>query len=149
MSTINFYSHRNKQTGFLSNFFGAPFVLAGETWPSSEHYFQGMKTGDPKRRELIRHAATASKAAKMGRARKATKIRPDWEQVKIKTMLDACLAKFTQDPKLEKLLVATGDAILIEHTTRDSYWGDGGNGSGNNMLGKVLMEVRTILLTPD
>jgi hypothetical protein len=24
----------------------------------------------------------------------------------------------------------------------DSYWGDGGDGSGKNMLGKILMRVR-------
>jgi predicted NAD-dependent protein-ADP-ribosyltransferase YbiA (DUF1768 family) len=27
-------------------------------------------------------------------------------------------------------------------STNDSYWGDGGDGSGKNMLGKILMEVR-------
>jgi len=31
---------------------------------------------------------------------------------------------------------------LIEHTKKDSYWGDGGNGSGKNKLGKILMKVR-------
>jgi predicted NAD-dependent protein-ADP-ribosyltransferase YbiA (DUF1768 family) len=27
-------------------------------------------------------------------------------------------------------------------TENDSYWGDGGDGSGRNMLGQVLMRVR-------
>ena len=31
---------------------------------------------------------------------------------------------------------------LVEHTTNDAYWGDGGDGSGTNMLGRILMEVR-------
>ncbi len=33
----------------------------------------------------------------------------------------------------------------ILHTTNDSYWADGGDGSGKNMLGKLLMELRTEL----
>ena len=31
-------------------------------------------------------------------------------------------------------LLATGNARIVEHTERDSYWGDGGDGSGKNML---------------
>jgi predicted NAD-dependent protein-ADP-ribosyltransferase YbiA (DUF1768 family) len=40
------------------------------------------------------------------------------------------------------LLLSTGDAKLIEHTTNDSCWADGGDGSGKNMLGQILIEVR-------
>lgn len=43
---------------------------------------------------------------------------------------------------LTRLLLATGDAKLVEHTEQDDYWGDGGDGSGKNMLGRILMEVR-------
>lgn len=42
----------------------------------------------------------------------------------------------------KKVLLSTDDAILIEHTTKDFYWGDGGDGSGKNMLGTILMEIR-------
>ena len=57
-------------------------------------------------------------------------------------MRKAALAKFTQHDDLQVLLLSTGDAKLVEHTTNDSYWGDGGDGSGKNMLGRILMEVR-------
>ena len=43
------------------------------------------------------------------------------------------------------LLLSTGDAKLVEHTENDSYWGDGGDGSGRNMLGQILMQIRTEL----
>jgi len=36
----------------------------------------------------------------------------------------------------------TGDAKIVEQTENDDYWGDGGDGSGKNMLGKILMRVR-------
>jgi N-glycosidase YbiA len=38
--------------------------------------------------------------------------------------------------------VSTGDALIVEHTTRDRYWDDGGDGSGANTLGRLLMRVR-------
>lgn len=51
-------------------------------------------------------------------------------------------AKFTQQPDLIEKLLTTDDVMLIEHTKNDSYWGDGGGGTGVNMLGQLLMEVR-------
>ena len=77
----------------------------------------------------------------MGRSRK-NPLRRDWESVKVAIMRQAVLAKFTQHENLRSLLLSTGDAKLIEHTTNDSYWADGGDGSGKNMLGQILMEVR-------
>ena len=41
--------------------------------------------------------------------------------------------------------MSTRDAILIEHTRNDSYWGDGGDGTGKNRLGFCLMKVRDLL----
>jgi ribA/ribD-fused uncharacterized protein len=60
-------------------------------------------------------------------------------------MRKAVLAKFEQHPDLAALLVATGDARIVEHTDADSFWGDGGDGSGQNMLGRILMDVRARL----
>lgn len=57
-------------------------------------------------------------------------LRKDWEQVKDEIMLEAVYTKFKQHKDIRKLLLETGNAILVEHTDRDSYWGDGGDGSG-------------------
>jgi len=43
---------------------------------------------------------------------------------------------------LREILLGTGDAKLVEHTENDSYWGDGGDGSGKNRLGILLMRLR-------
>ena len=45
-------------------------------------------------------------------------------------------------------LLGTGDARIVEHTANDAYWGDGGDGSGKNMLGLILMRVREALRAP-
>ena len=62
--------------------------------------------------------------------------------MKLNVMYDAIRAKFTQHAELRQLLLDTQDAKIIEHTENDDYWGDGGDGKGKNMLGKILMKVR-------
>ena len=61
-------------------------------------------------------------------------------------MRRALRTKFEQHSKLKSLLLSTGDAELIEHTRNDSYWADGGDGSGKNRLGILLMELRAELV---
>ena len=57
----------------------------------------------------------------------------------------ALLNKFKQHSDLEKKLIDTGIKTLVEHTSNDSYWGDGGDGKGKNRLGELLMEVRNLM----
>jgi ribA/ribD-fused uncharacterized protein len=57
-------------------------------------------------------------------------------------MREAILAKFRQHDDLRLVLLATGNAEIVEHTERDAYWGDGGDGRGRNILGRILMSVR-------
>lgn len=142
---INFYATGDAY-GEFSNFAPFPIRVEGQTWPTSEHYFQAQKFEDETHREAIRTTASPMIAARMGRDRKK-KLRADWESVKVGIMTDAVRAKFTQHDELRTLLLATDDAKLVEHTTNDSYWGDGGDGSGRNMLGQILMRVREELRT--
>ncbi len=81
----------------------------------------------------------------MGRERERP-LRPDWEAVKDDIMRTAVRAKFTQHADLQQILLGTGNQEIVEHTTNDAYWGDGGDGSGANMLGKILMEIRAELV---
>jgi len=60
-------------------------------------------------------------------------------------MYDIVKAKFMQNEDIRKVLLGTGKSSLIEHTSNDRYWGDGGDGSGRNLLGKILMDVRRAL----
>jgi len=140
---IHFY-RVSEEFGEFSNFSPHPITLGGKRWPTSEHYFQAQKFQDDAKREEIRKANSPMIAARLGRDRKS-KLRRDWESVKVGIMRDAVRAKFTQHETLRALLLSTGDAKLVEHTENDSYWGDGGDGSGKNMLGQILMEIRTEL----
>lgn len=140
MSQIEFCSASGEH-GWLSNFAPYPIRLGGQLWPTSEHYFQAQKFADPVRREAIRRAPRPEVAARLGRDR-AKKLRRDWESVKVSVMQEVVMAKFSQHSELRKRLLATGDAVIVEHTARDACWGDGGDGSGRNLLGRILMETR-------
>ncbi len=58
-------------------------------------------------------------------------------------------SKFSQIQRLHAMLTATQNFTLVEHTKNDSFWGDGGDGSGKNMLGKLLMHLRDVLRLTD
>jgi N-glycosidase YbiA len=137
---IKFYSTKD-EFGCFSNFAAYPIKLKGKVWPTSEHYFQAEKFAGSEYAEDIRLAKTPMIAARMGRDR-SKKFRPDWEKVKDEIMYQAVKAKFTQHEDLQAILLSTENAELIEHTENDSYWADGGDGKGKNMLGKILMRVR-------
>ncbi|MGH2487646.1 MAG: NADAR family protein [Ktedonobacterales bacterium] len=127
--------------GQFSNFARSPIMLSGRSWPTVEHYFQARKFAGTEHEEAIRLALSPMLAARMGRSRQRP-LRSDWETVKLDVMLAALRAKFIQHDDLRELLLGTGFALLVEHRARDSYWGDGPDGSGMNMLGKLLMRVR-------
>lgn len=137
---IYFYSTKD-QYGAFSNFSRHPFELDGLIWPTSEHYFQAQKFEDDEYRERIRSTPSPMIAARLGRSRKVP-IRSDWEERKDEFMYRAVLAKFQAHSDLKQLLSSTGQEEIIEKTTRDYYWGCGANGTGKNMLGRILMQVR-------
>lgn len=140
---IRFYSTLDPY-GEFSNFAQYPILLDKKRWPTSEHYFQAQKFLDPKVRESIRIASTPMMAARLGRDRHR-KLRADWDSAKVSVMREAVEAKFRQHDELAKLLLSTADATIVEHTDTDAFWGDGGDGAGKNMLGRILMEVRAAL----
>jgi ribA/ribD-fused uncharacterized protein len=140
METIKFYRVQ-EAFGCFSNFASYPIELDGKVWPTSEHYFQAHKFVGTGFEEEIRLVKSPMIAARMGRDRNKS-LRKDWELIKDEIMCAAVLAKFTQHADIRETLLATGDALLVERTRNDSYWGDGGNGKGKNMLGQILMSVR-------
>jgi N-glycosidase YbiA len=141
---IYFYSNREEPYGCFSNFSHHSFELDGHTWLTSEHYFQAQKFVGTEHYGDVKRARSASDAAKIGRER-GRPLRADWEAVKDDAMRRAVLRKFETHVDIRKVLLDTGDEELIENTTGDYYWGIGSEGTGKNMLGIILMEVREVL----
>lgn len=137
---IKFYTTQGDY-GCFSNFSRHSVRMHGKIWKTSEHYFQAQKFAGSALETKVRKCDRPSDAAAMGRDRK-NPLRKDWETIKNNVMREVVYAKFTQHEDLKKILLNTNDEQLIEHTENDNYWADGGDGSGKNMLGIILMEVR-------
>ncbi|HEY1353151.1 MAG TPA: NADAR family protein [Ktedonobacteraceae bacterium] len=142
--SILFYSTLEQPYGCFSNFSAHGFELDNTWWPTSEHYFQAQKFAGTPFAEQVRQASSPKEAARIGRQR-TLPLRPDWERVKDEIMLQAVLRKFEAHADIRATLLETEDEEIIENTTTDHYWGCGTDGSGQNMLGKILMQVRQIL----
>jgi ribA/ribD-fused uncharacterized protein len=140
---IYFYSTREK-FGCFSNFSPHGFELDGKFWKTSEHYFQAMKFVGSAHEEAIRLASSPKDAAVLGRSR-TFPLRADWEQVKDQIMKNGVLAKFGSHADIRAVLLGTGEEEIVENAPGDAYWGCGADGKGKNMLGKILVEVRTEL----
>ncbi|MBD2337666.1 NADAR family protein [Calothrix sp. FACHB-156] len=141
--TIYFYAVR-EEYGCFSNFSAHGFELDSLYWPTSEHYFQAQKFIGTLHLEQIRLVKTPKDAARMGRER-SRPLRQDWEQVKDDVMRKAVLRKFETHADIREILLATGNEDIVENSPIDFYWGCGSDGSGKNMLGLILMEVRETL----
>ena len=144
--------------GFLSNFYPSTFTTDGQIFNCSEQYFMKKKQElfDPLNQKLasdIMNETNPKNIKNYGRQVNnfAESI---WNINKYKSMYDGVYAKFSQNPELKTQLLATGEKVLVEASPYDKIWGIGFNKSdaltskakwGQNLLGKVLMEVRNKL----
>ncbi len=96
---------------------------------------------DAENRQAIIDCPGPNSAAEKGRD-SSRKIRKDWNDVRDEIMYETLRYKFDQNKQLKQWLLGTADAELIEHTDKDAYWADGGDGSGLNKLGLQLMKLR-------
>lgn len=141
---IYFYEERKLPYGCFSNFSRHSFEIDGMPWQTVEHYFQAQKFPGTEHETAVQIAKTPMAAKLIGNDR-ARPIRPDWDAVKDHVMRRAVLAKFETHADIRKILLDTGVAELIEDAPHDYYWGCGRTRTGRNMLGKILMETRTLL----
>lgn len=164
------------ENGWLSNFYTAPLVYDGKFFPTSETLYQYLKfTYDGASPATLRYAEKVRTAKSPTQARllaqqkigggyawrqalnpiiekshvDGVKADPDWEDNKIDCMREVLRIKFTTSPELRAKLVKTGRSELIEDSPYDSFWGSGRYGSGHNMLGKLLMQLRAKLVAED
>ena len=130
----------------LSNFSAFRVMWRGIDFDTSEHAYHWVKfdgTG-PEVQDMIREVRSAHDAFKLAESHRAFR-RPDWDAVKFDVMRNILRAKAAQHEYVRRKLLATGDRILVEDSWRDDVWGLGPNRDGQNMLGKLWMEIRAEL----
>ncbi len=148
---IRFYRASDKPYGAFSNLFRRPIMFEGETYETSEHAYQAGKPRRPAVKKWLMAAPSPALLAMAAHGLYYWDIAPGWSQTKFDRMRRVLAAKFTQHDDLRELLLSTGDAILIETATVDNdvnrLWGQV-NGIGQNMLGIMLMDLRSELRNP-
>ncbi|KAJ4461161.1 putative GTP cyclohydrolase II [Paratrimastix pyriformis] len=145
MEPVLFYDKDRPFYEFTNFYDRAPFIdTTRRQWKTSEHYFQAHKFESPALQEEVRNLPFARDAFDFTRRRPAD-VRKDWRDKNLAIMWDALYFKFTQNPHALRCLLETGNRRLVEHTVKDNFWGDGGDGSGQNKLGQMLMDLRTHL----
>lgn len=129
----------------LSNFSSFAIDFMGERFPTAEHLYHWFKfPKDFLIQGMVKLAPSAHEAFKIAQEHKDERT-PDWDQVKCYLMKSILEMKVNQHEYVEKKLRETGNRELIEDSWRDDYWGWGPNKGGQNMLGKLWMEVRSEL----
>jgi len=133
------------------------------TFPTAEHWMMTQKAllfGDSKIAKgviAIKGSRHADCAKVKGMGRKVQNFNEElWVAEREKIVLEGTIQKFKQNSDLRSKLEATGDKMIVEASPLDKIWGIGlgeksalekGKGAwrGLNLLGKALMEARSIL----
>jgi len=145
----------NERFGGLSNMAsGFPLEVEGIRILTSEALYQACRfPHKPEvQRLVIQQASPMTAKMKSKPHRKNT--RSDWEKVRVKIMRWCLRVKLAQNwQKFSELLLATGDRPIVEESRKDDFWGakaaDEERLVGLNVLGRLLMELREEVRTPN
>lgn len=124
---------------WLDNSYEEPLTYNGITYTNAEAAFQAQKTTDKEIKKAFSNMS-GEIAKKFGHM---LKLPENWEKDKHDIMYRILVAKF-QCKYLAHLLIATGDEMLV-YTGGDDYWGLS-KGHGSNILGEILMLIRSQLI---
>ena len=159
---LKFWSHEpltKVGANCLSQWFPSPFIIDGHQYLTTEHWLMSEKAkmfGDQAALERLSVSQHPGQAKAIGRSVEGYDD-DRWSEARGEVAVAGNLAKFDQNPDLRAFLAATGERVLVEASPTDLVWGIGRAANdpgsdhaeswlGENLLGFVLMEVRTRLL---
>ena len=140
----------NLPFGWLGNMAPFPIIYNGKKWLTSEALFQALRFNDEKIIEEIR-----LEKSPMGAKMKAKKYKPFYviapmSEKDVENMKMCVRLKVSQHPILKSQLLATNNLEICEdigsrNGERHKFWGaklENNVWVGNNMMGKIWMELR-------
>ena len=141
--------------GVLSNFEKCYIKYKGHLFATTEQAFMWEKAiffNDHESASKILKEENPAKAKKLGREVKNFDD-SKWSKVCYEIMYKINYEKYFQNTRLKNILLNTGDKMIIEANPKDTRWGiglsaeddrvlDESQWQGENLLGKVLMELR-------
>lgn len=137
---INFYGSK---FFVFNNFSSHAIEFEGKLYPTSEHAYQAAKCLDPSGKEEIRNARSPKQAKMLANEIYKEARDPGWETKKVDVMERILRAKLAQHAEAAEALKESGEDDIVEDSPVDYFWGEGADGSGQNMLGKLWMKIRT------
>ena len=127
---------------WLSNMWPCEIEYEGLKYPSTENAYQAAKLVEADRVHLTTCTPYESKL-RWKKFRLLDNESGAWDARKRRIMLRVSLVKYNNNIDLRKNLLETGEKYLEEtNWWHDYFWGASVTGSGQNNLGKVLMDVR-------
>ena len=138
--------------GGLSNMApGFPLLINGIRIPTTEALYQACRfphLPDVQREIIGQHSPMTAKMKSKPHRKNS---RQDWDEVRFKVMRWCLRIKLAQHyEEFGRLLLATHDKLIVEQSRKDDYWGaklseDDETLIGQNVLGRLLMELRELL----
>lgn len=140
-----FNKEKHPEYDFISNFHECSVVSHSDVYRCAEGLYQYQKfayLNDDTQKRLFQNAS-GQQAWDLSR-QLATSIDPKWNR--INAMRHAIECKFLNSDLRQKLIDTQG-AYLVENCPKghDSFWADDSDGTGQNMLGILLMQHRQAL----
>ena len=144
--------------GWLGNM--APFRIdyMGQRWLTSEALFQALRYDDLKVKEIIRAEKSPLSAKMKSKTNKDLMVVEPCSPEDLDNMRLCIRLKFEQNPVIKEKLKKTFPHEIVEDVTkrnsgaRHDFWGarnKGGVWTGQNHMGKLLMELRDVFLEED
>ena len=151
------FSKVDESYGWLGNMYGSPIKYKDIEWKTSEALFQALRFEDEGIKELIRCEKSPMGAKMKAKGNKNKMVVEPMSEKDIENMKMVVKLKFDQNPVLKSKLKITGEHIIVENIgnrkgERHFFWGMkkiNGEWKGNNMMGKILMELRKELIEND
>ena len=137
---IEFYKEFG-DLGYLANYSNHGFSIDGVYYKTVEHYYQAMKYDNKEIKNRIINAETPKEASNIGRDRNNKRI-DNFKDIKNDIMFNGILEKFRQNRDIAYKLIETRNNDIAEATVDEYYWGIGKDRSGQNNIGKILVQVR-------
>ena len=136
---IKFYTPRSY---VFNNFSAHAIEFRGKLYPTCEHAYQAAKCTDPQGQEAIRNARSPLEAKRLANETYKAARDPDWGNKKVAVVEEILRSKLAQHPEAQEALRDSGNEDIVEDSPTDYFWGEGADGSGQNMLGKLWMKLR-------
>lgn len=129
------FNSKTLEFAWLSNF--SPYSVGIQ--PTAEHAYQASKSSSRADWSMVQQLPTPQAAKAWGK----TQHPEGWDVRKPRVMEAVLRRKFMDHPELRWALIGTQSFRLVHLSPWDLYWGEDGKGRGQNMMGIILMKLRS------